>query len=84
MARYFFHLLSDGKRFDDEDGTELANDEAAHQEALECAIELICDRLKGGWAQNGRDVLAGSSVEVADGSGAVLLTLPFATAFKPR
>ncbi|HEX2431856.1 MAG TPA: hypothetical protein VHK03_13980, partial [Aestuariivirgaceae bacterium] len=40
------------------------------------AIDLICDRLKGGWFQNGQKIF-GSSIEVTDESGVSLLTFPF-------
>ena len=82
MPRYFFHFWLNGKRHDDEDGTELADDKAAHQEALETVRELVADRIKGGWAQQGRDVLA-DSIEVTDQSGAVLITLPLMVAVIP-
>ncbi len=48
MPRYFFHFWLNGKRHDDEDGTELADDKAANQEALETVRELVADRIKGG------------------------------------
>jgi hypothetical protein len=68
-------------RLDDEEGTELADVAAAEAEALESAIEVICQRLESGWVQRGRNVLAGG-VEVTDEAGALLLTLPFATVLK--
>jgi hypothetical protein len=60
----------------------VADAAAAQVEAFECAIELICHRLEGGWVQNGRNVLAGG-LEVTDKSGALALTLPSATVLKP-
>jgi hypothetical protein len=76
MPRYFFHLRNNHQRLEDTEGSELADPEAAHHEAMDSAIDLICDRLKGGWFQNGQKIF-GSSIEVTDESGASLLTFPF-------
>src|SRR3954470_8070363 len=77
VPRYFFNIRNNEKRIDDPEGTELANPQAAHQEAVSSAIELICHRLEGGWYQSGQKIF-GSSIEVTDESGASLLTFPFA------
>jgi len=77
MPRYFFHIRNNHERLDDPEGTELASPEAAHEEAISSAIELICQRLEGGWFQSGQKIF-GSSIEVTDESGAPLLTFPFA------
>jgi hypothetical protein len=77
MPRYFFHIRNNHQRLEDTEGTELADREAAHHEAVNSAIDLICDRLKGGWFQSGRKI-SGSSIEVTDESGASLLIFPFA------
>jgi Domain of unknown function (DUF6894) len=77
MPRYFFHIRNNYERLEDLDGTELASPEAAHEEAVSAAIELICHRLEGGWYQNGQKIF-GSSIEVTDESGALVLTFPFA------
>jgi Domain of unknown function (DUF6894) len=77
MPRYFFHLRNNHRRLEDTEGTELADAQAAHQEAMNSAIELISDRLKGGWFQSGRKIF-GSSIEVTDESGASVFTFPFA------
>jgi hypothetical protein len=82
MPRYFFHITND-KKLPDEEGSELPDDEAAHQEALATAIDLICDRLQGGWVQSGRNVLLGG-LEVTDAAGKILLNLSFADAIIPR
>jgi len=76
MPRYFFHIRNNHQRLEDTEGTELADQEAAHQEAISSAIDLICDRLKDGWFQSGREIFA-SSIEVTDESGASLSTFPF-------
>jgi hypothetical protein len=76
MPRYFFHLRNNHQRLEDTEGSELADPEAAHHEAMDSAIDLICDRLKGGWFQNGQKIFGGS-IEVTDESGVSLLTFPF-------
>ena len=77
MPRYFFHIRNNHERLEDPEGTELASPEAAHEEAVSAAIELICHRLEGGWYQSGEKIF-GSSIEVTDEAGASVLTFPFA------
>jgi uncharacterized protein DUF6894 len=77
MPRYLSYIRNNHERLEDLDGTELASPEAAHEEAVSAAIELICHRLEGGWYQNGQKIF-GSSIEVTDESGALVLTFPFA------
>jgi hypothetical protein len=61
MPRYFFHIRNNHERLEDPEGTELAGPEAAHEEAVSAAIELICHRLEGGWYQSGERSLAAAS-----------------------
>ena len=77
MPRYFFHIRNNDERAEDLEGQELADEKIAHEEAVSSAVELIADRLKGGWFQSGRKIF-GSSIEVTDEGGALLLTFPFA------
>jgi CheY-like chemotaxis protein len=42
MPRYFFGIRNNHERLDDPEGTELASPEAAHEEAVSAAIEIIC------------------------------------------
>ena len=74
--RYYFHIRTNSDRLEDPEGEELADAEAAHEEAMNSAIELICARLEGGWFQSGRKIF-GSSIEVTDESGASVCTFPF-------
>jgi hypothetical protein len=48
MPRYFFHVCNNHERADDLEGQDLADEKAAHEEAVGSAIELICQRLEGG------------------------------------
>jgi hypothetical protein len=47
MPRYFFYIRNNHERLEEPEGTELASPEAAHEEAVSAAIELICHRLEG-------------------------------------
>lgn len=76
LIRYFFHIRNNSDRLEDIEGEELADAEAAPEEAMNTAIELICDRLEGGWFQSSRKIF-GSSIEVTDESGASVYTFPF-------
>jgi len=77
MPRYFFHIPNNHERLDDLEGTELASPEAAHEEAVSPAIELICQRLEAGWYQSGQKIFA-SSIAVSDEAGGSICTFPFA------
>ena len=61
MTHYYFHLI-DGVRVEDEEGQELADDEAARAEALRSARSIMADAV---WA--GRIPLDESIEIVADG-----------------
>lgn len=67
MTHYYFHLI-DGLRVEDEEGQELADDEAAHAEALRSARSIMADAV---WA--GRLPLDESIEIVADGEVVVVL-----------
>jgi hypothetical protein len=68
MPRYCFHLILNDQKQIDEKGTDLPDDDAAREEAIESALRHINQRVKEGWVQNGRDVLEGS-LEVAKEGG---------------
>jgi hypothetical protein len=71
VPRYFFHIR-DGDRFEpDEYGVELRDAEAAHDEALRAAGEMVRDA-----AIAGRDISA-RSLEVVDEAGAPVLSVAF-------
>jgi hypothetical protein len=48
MAVYFFHLATPGKLVVDEEGRDLPGLEAATQEAVDSARDIIADALKDG------------------------------------
>jgi hypothetical protein len=71
MPRYYFHIQSAGHRYDDKEGSEFQNNEAALGEAMIAARELSADRLKRGLATEGE------LFEVEDANGSVVGTVPF-------
>jgi hypothetical protein len=73
MPRFFFHIFDEAV-FEDEDGLELPDAEAARIAALAGARAMMCDQLT-----NGRLILH-HRIEVEDEHGATVLILPFADA----
>lgn len=74
MPHYRFNLYNSVGFVPDEEGRELPNVEAARGEALKAARGIIADEvLQGRIDLNGR-------IEVLDGEGPPILTLPFAEA----
>ena len=47
MPRYFFDTDDGEKRHDDDEGTELADDQAARDEAVQAMAEIASDYLPG-------------------------------------
>ena len=75
MPLYFLHIRN-GEKFEvDPDGTELPDMDAAFAEALKVARELV-DEV----ADLGRN----ATIEIADGSGETVLTVPFSEAIRPH
>jgi hypothetical protein len=75
MPLYYLHIRNGDKLEVDPDGTELPDLEAALTEALKVARELM-DEV----ADLGRNAV----IEVADGSGETVLTVPFSDAIRPH
>src|SRR5262245_6080538 len=70
--RYYFHIVTNNERLVDPDGGEFTDLASARAEASQSARDLMAEELRGG-----RSVPFGWQVQVADGEGKVLLTLPF-------
>jgi hypothetical protein len=70
MARFFFHLKSDGELITDDDGIDLPGLSEATREALQRARELLAEAIK-----TGNPTLPVALV-VADETGQTLLDLP--------
>lgn len=77
MARYFFNLVG-SDTVSDIEGTELASLEAARIEAIEDARAIMSDAVLAGFDVSQR------RVEIHDGTGALLLVVPFAGAVSKR
>jgi hypothetical protein len=71
MPRYFFHLRDHGEVFEDLEGTELDDDEAARTEALLTARELL--RI----GQLSVREWLGRSYEIVDETGRPVAIIPF-------
>ena len=48
MARFYFHLQDGGNLVEDADGTELADVDAARQEAILAARDVLSDAIRAG------------------------------------
>ncbi|MFL6845019.1 MAG: DUF6894 family protein [Allosphingosinicella sp.] len=75
MPRYFFHIYDDLVLVDDE-GLELADDEAARSQALAGARGMMCDQLRAG------HLTLHHRVEVEGEAGESLLILTFGDAVR--
>ncbi len=73
MPRYFFHLHN-GALSRDEEGRELPDLEAARQEAIKAARELMGEDIKEGLLR------LGHRIEIGDEDGREVLMVPFAEA----
>jgi hypothetical protein len=74
MGRYFFHIKKKGRLDPDDTGVELADAEAAYNEAVKAARGMSRDA-----AFSGKDV-SGQRFEVTDSEGEPVFTLPFSLA----
>lgn len=70
--RYFFHILGDGRTYEDEEGTVLSGPQAARRQAAILAAELARDR----------DHYRGFMIYVVNGDGKELVRLPVVTGIK--
>ncbi|SFB48303.1 hypothetical protein SAMN03159496_04139 [Rhizobium sp. NFR07] len=71
MPSYYFHVRSSGLRYDDKEGSELKNNDAALSEAEMSAREVSADRLRRGLPNDE------ALFEVQDASGSLVGTVPF-------
>ena len=77
MPRYYFHIRKGDVLVEDPEGTEVSETETLEDEAIEAARDLLAD---GDLQGLDRRVWV---YEVADESGATVLTLPFSKAVEP-
>jgi hypothetical protein len=69
MPRYYFNIYEHGRLIPDDEGMELPDAKAAHEEAEEGAREILADAIR---AHNDVD---GKRIEIADEDGSVLETI---------
>jgi hypothetical protein len=74
MPRYYFHVFNDAVAMDDE-GVDLPDLDAAREQALESARELVCDAVHKGHLN------LEHRIEIEDEKGERVLTLTFRDAF---
>ena len=71
MARYYLHLHECGTLIPDEDGMELANDGAAHAEAIKAARDVMAGEVKEG------RLCLGCCIVITDYAGTEVGRVPF-------
>ena len=76
MPNFHFHTRPGGHLFEDPDGSDLADFEAARAEALAAARRAIAERIRAG------EVVDGQPFEIWDAAGRMLATVPFHDALK--
>jgi hypothetical protein len=78
VARYFLHIEADGQRFDDREGAEFPNLEAARRTALRAAAQISADDLATGVERLCQRVI------IADGNGSEVLEIIVEAAVRVR
>ena len=78
MDRFYFHLRTREQLLVDQEGTWLADTNAARQEALTAARYILADAIR-----SGNEAIPEAFV-IADSEGRELETLPFALVFPNR
>jgi hypothetical protein len=71
MARFYFHLQDGGDLVEDADGTELADVDAARQEAILAARDVLSDAIRAGRPK------VPEAFVIADEAGRKLDVVPF-------
>jgi hypothetical protein len=71
MPRYYFHIRSHGALAEDPEGAELPSLDAAHDEAVQAAREILADKVLSD------DIIDGQSFEITAEDGTVLGAVPF-------
>jgi hypothetical protein len=71
MPRYYFHVLKNGLLEKDLEGADFPSPEAAREEALTAAREMLAELLLAD------QVIDGASFEITDDAGVVVDRIPF-------
>lgn len=74
MERYFFHLHECGTHIPDDEGRGLAGMEEARSEAIKAARDVMSAEVQAG------RLCLGCRIDVKDGNGRLVLTVPFSDA----
>ena len=74
MPRYFLHIRDGSQLLPDDEGSELHDLDAAKTEALAAAADILAARIKAGRS------LGYSIFEIAEATGAVVMSVPFRVA----
>ena len=78
MGRFYFHLQDGGELIPDLEGTDLPNCDAARQEALQSAREILSDAIRAGKPKTPEAFV------IADEAGRMLDILPLAVVLPDR
>lgn len=78
MKRFFLHIRDGTTLIEDLEGSVLPNVEAAREEAMQAAREIIASKILSG------EVVDGQTFEITDETGAMCATLPFKDAMRLR
>jgi hypothetical protein len=73
MGRFYFHIRSGGRVIIDQEGSDFPDADAARQEALAAARQILAEAIKSGREYAPEDFI------IADSEGRELEIVPFAT-----
>lgn len=76
MPRFFFHIRHADDLIRDLEGTTLTDIDAAYEEAITSARQILSDKLRAG------EVLDGQRFEITDESGRIVGVVPFKSAVR--
>lgn len=76
MKRFFLHIRDGATLLEDPEGTLLPNVEAACEEAIQSAREILASKVLAG------EVVDGQTFEITDETGAMCATLAFKDAMR--
>jgi predicted O-methyltransferase YrrM len=71
MPRYFLHIRDGDELIPDEEGSDLPDLDAAREEAIQGARDILAEKIRTG------DPLDGEKIEICDAQGHVLAVIPF-------
>jgi hypothetical protein len=75
MVRFFFNVRNGADFLEDTEGVEMCNGDAAEQEAVLFAREVLGEFVLQG------EILGSQAFEITDANGRIVATVPFKAAF---